>query len=737
MARPAVRNSTSWPDFSCRRVIRHAAASLGVIAALFAGPAAAQNRPVEPQLEELIPDEAVEDPEGWAARAVPAAAIATDDVLPELDADSLLDAIPLVEAPWPDLADMLPPDPVEAEAGIEFHNFAESEEGKKFALDDGEEEQVSDELVLAFPADVAQFPDRAAFLERFRMLSTIRQLDDGDSVARLAAQARADEKLLQRLLRNFGHYDGQVLRSISGNSPSEEARADRPEVRFDILPGAQFHFGVIDLGTLDAAGPDSLMQDYSMLRGAFEIQPGDRLNSDKIVQERSDLDLVLGETGYPFAIIQPPELLIDHARQEGDLAMPVEPGGKYRFGKVVSSLPGLMSDSHLAEIARFRPGEIYQRSLAVDLRRALLATGLVSSAELIPVEAEVPTSGEPGTVDMQVQMTRAKLRTIAGGIGYGTGEGFKAQASWEHRNLFPSEGMLRLRGIAGTQEQLLGATFRKNNFRGRDRILTIDSFASTIDYDAYDARTLSVVSTYEQVSNLLFQKPFSWGVGVELVASRQAEQRVQGVVGPRETYLIAALPAHGQFDTSDDLLDPTEGYRLRGAISPEYSRANGNGSTYLKVQFDLAHYQKFGDGVVLAARARAGSIGGAPLASIAPSRRFYAGGGGSVRGYGYQAIGPRNGAGTPNGGRSLVEFSVEARIRTGLMDGALGIVPFIDAGAVNLGTTPDFTDIRVGAGVGLRYYTDFGPLRLDIGIPLNPGPDDGPVGIYVALGQAF
>ena len=50
---------------------------------------------------------------------------------------------------------------------------------------------------------------------------------------------------------------------------------------------------------------------------------------------------------------------------------------------------------------------------------------------------------------------------------------------------------------------------------------------------------------------------------------------------------------------------------------------------------------------------------------------------------------------------------------------------------------PDFDDVKVGAGVGVRYLTPFGPLRIDAAVPLNPGPDDPDYGIYAGIGQAF
>ena len=74
-----------------------------------------------------------------------------------------------------------------------------------------------------------------------------------------------------------------------------------------------------------------------------------------------------------------------------------------------------------------------------------------------------------------------------------------------------------------------------------------------------------------------------------------------------------------------------------------------------------------------------------------------AGGGGSVRGYGFQRLGPRDPVfNDPIGGLSLAEFSLEARVRTPLFGGALGIVPFIDAGNIYTSSTPAVTNLRFG-----------------------------------------
>jgi len=721
--RRACSANTNSPDTTS--ALTRVTSALAAALALAAQPVFAQDAP---SLEDLIPDSAVDNPEEWAQDGVTSEAAEQENTPLPLDPAAPLAEMPQVTIPWPDQVELPQLAPLEPEEPIVFASF--EEQIPPIPL--GSEERISEELVLVFPSDTTLFPERDEFLDRFKSLSTIEQLDDEGNLARLRVQARNDEALLQQMLRVYGYYDAQVIRSVGEVDEEVEADLQQPAARFDVIPGVRYKFDTVDLGNLSATGDD-----FEALRATFEIYPGDPISLDAIEMEQADLDTALGETGFPFAAIAEPDLLIDHDRVEGDLTMPVEPGGQYNLGVVTSDLPDFLSGEHLTQIARWDSGDLYRRSDEMDLRRAILATGLVGSVALTPVVVEEPVGDQPGLVNMAASLEPGPLRTLTGGIGYGTETGIRVDGSWEHRNFFPSEGMLRVRGTVGTQEQLLGVTVRKNNFTGRDRILTLDAYASTIDYDAYDARTISAIGTFERVSTILFQKRLSWSVGVELVATQESELDSDGNALERETYFVAALPLFAQLDTSDSLLDPTSGWRLSGNLSPEISDNDGVQSFYLRSQVDASYYQSIGENTVLAGRVRVASTPGAEIAGIAPSRRVYAGGGGSVRGYGFREIGPRNDEGNPIGGRSAIELSAEARIGTNFLDGAVSVVPFVDAGSVGEDALPGFDSIKFGAGVGLRYATGFGPLRLDVAFPLNPGPNDNWVAVYVALGQAF
>lgn len=726
--------------------------------------ALAQSMNADQELEALIPDSAMQNADAWALDTEAArtgapsdaevGAIATDVEMPELpgmtiawpDGSEIPDVQPLSPDPDIEIAEQTTDAAVDALPGQEQAEVVEK-------LADADIERVGDQVEVAFPRGEAAVAEKADIVARFAALSSLKtNQDDDDNLAQIVRRGRTDRELLVEIMRVHGYYDASVFQSLGGlgeRAAGERAEGQRAEgeaagprrgpidvqkvvVRFDVQPGPQYKFGTLAFGDLQAAGADA-----EALRGAFELNSGDAINSDKIVAERLNLQTALGETGYAFAKVAEPDLLIDHERREGDLTVPVTPGGVYAFGKVTSSREDFLSGKHLQRIAKFDPGERYKKSDVDDLRQAILATGLVSSVTVETREAAKPANGAPGTVDVDVALTPGPLRTLAGLVGYSSGEGFRVEASWEHRNFFPPEGMVRVRGVAGTQEQLAGATFRRNNFLTRDLVLNADLFARNQVSNAFQARTVSFTAGLERQQTLLFQKPLVFAAGIEILATGERDAAAILANQPRKTYFIGALPMRVAYDGSDSLLDPKRGFRVGLRGSPEVSVQDGARSSYGKVQFDASYYQPLGEKLVVASRVRLGTILGTDITNIAPSRRFYAGGGGSVRGYGFQLIGPRDTAGEPSGGRSLSEFSLEARVKTGLLGGAVSLVPFVDAGAVDTTSTPRLRDIKVGAGIGLRYETNFGPIRIDLGTPLNPSPGDSRIGVYVALGQAF
>ncbi|HEU4959946.1 MAG TPA: BamA/TamA family outer membrane protein [Sphingomonas sp.] len=612
-----------------------------------------------------------------------------------LDPDAPLAPMPDIGVAWPDLA-----------------TAPGAEEAAQH-----ERTEIAADIHYSYALKGLEDSRNALLRQRFEDLSTLKAHEhDPANAAQLDRRAREDSALLTTLLKAQGYYDARVDTDVT-------VTAGRALVTLTATPGALYHFREVTLAGVEAAGDKA-----GDLKKAFGVAPGDPVNSDAIAGGAAAVKTTVGNEGFPFAEVGAPQIVVDHATQTATLDMTVQPGGARKFGKIIATTGKVFDAHHIQEIARFKPGDPYDSTALADLDRALIQTSLVSSVSAKPVPGATPD-----TVDVAVALQPAPPRTIAGELGYGTGEGVRAEIDWTHRNLFPPEGALTLRSVLGTQEQLGSIIYRRNNFHTRDHILTAQLAAAHTHRTAYDARTFSLSGSLEQQTNIFFQKTWTWSLGAELVASDERDVIVSTGAPRRRTYFIGALPTQLTYDGSDDLLNPTRGFRLGGRVSPELS-LEGAAFGYARIQLDASAYQPVSKGVVLAERVRLGSIAGAPRDAIAPSRRFYAGGGGSVRGYGYQQIGPRDPNNDPIGGRSLNEFSIEARVHA---FGNFGVVPFLDAGNIYTSALPELTKLRYGTGIGVRYYSSFGPIRLDVGTPINPQKGDSPIAVYVSLGQAF
>jgi translocation and assembly module TamA len=557
-------------------------------------------------------------------------------------------------------------------------------------------------------------------LSAFRKASTLEtERKDPANAAQIGRRASADADLLTELLRSQGYYDAAV-------DPSTERSGNALRVILTVDPGVQYRFASVELPGLEAAGPDA-----AKLRNVFAVKAGDPVVAQDVIAGGLALTTALGEEGFAEAKLGDQQVEVNHQTHLATLTLPVTPGPIARFGAIRVSGRPPFSARHVGIIARFKTGDQFKRSDVDDLRRALIATTLVSNADI----KVVPVRGGR-VVDLDVHLEPAPSHTIAGEIGYGTGQGFSIEGSWTDRNFFNPEGALTLRGILGSKEQLAGVQFRRSNFLRRDQTLDLQVTASHQKFDAYEARTVSVGGHIERLSNFIWQKKWTWSYGAQLLATDERGVFSPAGIKDTRTFFIGAVPLTLGFDGSDNLLDPTTGFRLSGWISPEYS-GHGKSLTYARTQIDASAYHPVADRVVLAGRVRLGTILGASAFDLAPSRRFYSGGGGSVRGYGYQQLGPKDMDGDPIGGRGLTEFAVEARVRLKQFGGNFGVVPFFDGGSLSTGDVPGSGKWRFAAGLGARYYSLFGPIRIDVGVPLNRQKGDGPFAVTVSLGQAF
>ncbi len=568
--------------------------------------------------------------------------------------------------------------------------------------------------------------------DEFRALSSLwTKRGDVSNLAQINRRTAEDRDLVDQLLRSVGYYGGTTQIAITAADTAD--KADTPvRVSLAVDPGPLYHFDSISVVAPDAA---AVADPAAIVLPLIGVKPGDAIDAARVNAAQDSLLVRLADAGYPFPVFGKPEIVVDHATRTASLLQSIDLGARGNHGTIhIAGETQGLSDAHVATLARFKPGDRYTEAGRDDLRRALIQTGLFGSIAIKPVAAGPPGADGIQPVDLMITAEGAPVRTISARGGYSTGQGLRAEASWTHRNLFKPEGGLTVRGVAAEREQVLIAEFQRRNFKKRDQILSARAGISAEQQNAFDATTFGIGGALARESNIIWQKPWTYSVGAEALVTRQRDRSAPN--DPNNTYFILALPSNVTWDQSDDLLNPSRGFRLTSRISPEFTLRSGANFNYVKAQLEASAYRPFGN-VVLAGRVHFGAIAGANRGRIAPDRRFYAGGGGSVRGFDFQGVGPKDIDGSPTGGNSLTEAAFEVRYRTNLFGNDIGLVGFVDAGQVYATSLPRFTDLKIGAGVGLRYFTSFGPVRIDVATPITRSPGDPRIAFYVSIGQAF
>jgi translocation and assembly module TamA len=530
----------------------------------------------------------------------------------------------------------------------------------------------------------------------------------------LALRRRVDQdaEQLRRLLRAEGYYAGSLDAQL-------DLQATPAEIHILLDPGPRYELAQVTL-----IGPDGgALPGRQIELEDIGIELGQPARSVEVLQAEGKIVTRLAERGHPLATVPDRKVIVDHAHRTMSVTYVVEPGPRAAFGQVRVSGTQDLDDSYVKNRVSWKRGDRFDLRELEETRKLLIRSELFTSVKISP-----GTEIEPdGTIPILIEVAERKPRSIGGTISWSSSEGFGAEASWEHRNL-GGHGE-RLETTLRLSQVLVGAnaSLRLPDAVRPDLDIVSGAAIEREETEAFTSRRISVSGGLEQ----RFSSRLSAGLGLSL--SLEQEDDDDG----ENTFTLIGAPGYLRYDGTDDPLDPTKGARAMAAVTPYYAlfaetdhflRSETIASTYYALDEDGRY--------VLAARGRLGSIWGAGREELPASVRFYSGGGGSVRGYGFQELGPLDEDNDPLGGRSVIEFGGEVRVR---VTETIGIVPFFEGGNVYVDMLPEVyqLDFRYAAGLGLRYYTAIGPLRLDVAVPLDRRETDDPFQFYISLGQAF
>lgn len=532
------------------------------------------------------------------------------------------------------------------------------------------------------------------------------------SLSLLRSRAERDREEFLQFLRSVGYYGAGVETEL-------DTETTPVQVIFQVATGPVYRLKAFDLRWIREAAPPGLETPGA---DRFGLPLGEPFKAESYLEAEKRALEFLGRKGFPFPKVSERKVVVDHEDQSVAVYLLIDTGPEAVFGRL--EIEGL--ESAKEQLVRrkllWKEGDRFDSELLFVAQKELLSLGLFSTVHVSPGEG----IEDDGTIPVIVSVKERKHRSVSAGVSYRTDEKLGVKFSWENRNLLGEGERLGLTTTFSDLTYAAEGMFRKPSFYREDQALTLTSRLAKDNPDAYTS--VNLTNTGLVVRDVTKALKIGGGLGFK-------QSRVEQL-GLEDHFSLLFLPAQLAWDRSDDLLDPKRGGRLGIQVAP-YKDLIEEDLSFVKGKLNYGHYLRIlgSPSMVLAGRVSMGVVSGQERMEIPADERWYAGGGGSVRGYPYQTLGPLSGL-TPTGGKSLFEVSLENRVK---ITERFGLAFFVDGGNAFAGLTPSSEEkLFWGAGTGLRYFTPIGPFRVDVAFPLDRREDiDDSFQIYVSLGQSF
>jgi translocation and assembly module TamA len=555
-----------------------------------------------------------------------------------------------------------------------------------------EDGQLQEELELV--SDTVELRDRPPPTSRF-----------------LLRRAQGDVPEMLEILKAESYYRASIQVRL------QKQGQDQYTVIFQARLGPSYRLARVDILPRGREFPQSLRLPSAKELG---LELGEPARAELLRKARERLGRFVKAQGFALTELDQPEVFVDHQNASVRVAYPFAPGPLTLYGPVRIQGSQRVDQSFIRSRIPWQEAQVYSPEDIETLRERLRQTELFS---LISIE-HAGSLNDQGRLPFRLKLRERDFRRIRLGVNYYTDVGPGGVAGWEHRNLFGSGESLLLQGRGSAIYQGVEGVFKKPDFLDREQTLMLRSEFYREDTESYESRAFQ--------NSVQLERPIwesvvgSLGLGYKV---NRIDER-----GQVDTFQLLSIPLALKRDLRDDLLDPGSGTYLNLLLTL-FEQFSPSQARFARTQLTANWYMELPlpGSPVVALRSSLGSIVGESTEDIPADERFYSGGGGSVRGFAFQDIGPRE-DGDPSGGSYLGEASLELRFK---VTEKFGFALFSDAGS--LSESGFFQDgLFVGAGAGLRYYTGVGPLRIDLAMPLNPDEDmDDDLQFYISLGQSF
>lgn len=502
----------------------------------------------------------------------------------------------------------------------------------------------------------------------------------------------------RRLLRDSETRARKALRAIGFYDAELELRLEHAEncwtLHIDLEPGPATTIADVDVRITGAAADDP---GFEPVRAQREIRTGDILRHDRYEDLRNRLTRIAADRGYFDADLHTRRIEVDRDTRTATLRLHMDSGERYQLGPVTIEQDFLRPE-FVQRMVPFAQGEPYHSSQIIALQRNLNDSGYFSGVRVRPRREAAEDRRVPITVELEPR----PRHSYEAGLGYSTDVGPRIRLRHEHRYATRHGHRYQFEIEASPVRSGLGYNYEiplRDPLRER---LNLFTNYRTEETDSQQS------DRFQIGANRILQRRGGWQTTEGLRYERE-----DFTVGDQTDRTSLLIPSYriSRMD-ADDPMTPRRGYRFEATVQGARKELVST-TSFAQVLASGKIIHGLGRGRILA-RADAGVTDVDSVRKLPSSLRFFAGGDASIRGYGYQRLGPRSDDGELVGGRHKLVGSIELDYPVA---GNWSAAAFIDAG----NAFDDFSDFDAvyGAGIGVRWRSPVGPIRVD----LAHGPD--------------
>jgi len=512
---------------------------------------------------------------------------------------------------------------------------------------------------------------------------------------------------VKKSLEPFGYYQAEASVLL------EEQEEGRYVLQAKVKPGKAVRLVAVNLQlTGDGAKEKKLLEELK----DFPLQKGDALRHDRYEQGKGQLLALAIDLGYLKAAFEKHEVNVTVAERRAELTLVLNTGPRFLFGDVTFPDPPNYPDRFLRRYLAFRPGRTFSHA-ELGLTQAQLHDSdrfkdVVITPRVDAVDAE-------DRVPIEIRLLAKPPRTLRPGIGYGTDTGARFSLRYKDVNVWQLGHEFTVDLLAAQLRQSLDLVYIFPHYRNVDSYTALKAGLNQEDTDTYYSST-----TYAEA---------------ELVKKRNKGRLSFYLRLQREDYEV------GDTDEISKLLIPGVRWSYRTYASPTrplrgFRVGLEMRGTREEIFSDTSLFQVIADAntlIPLPGRFSLFLRGNGALTlqdnefeSIPVSLRFFAGGDQTVRGWGYQTLGPKDDSGAVVGGKHLAVASAELEKALGE---SWGVAVFYDIGNA-FDSLSDY-ELESSAGIGVRWYTLVGPVKVDLARQLSE--TDPALRLHVSMGFSW